>query len=147
MLYRAITVRQPWATLLACGVKGFETRSWPTRWRGPLAIHASARLDPNDRVWCLEDPGIGALIARCGYRDVTELPLGAVLSVGRLVDCLPTEDVLVLTWTERALGDWRRGRWAWRFAQVERLPAPVPTRGSLGLWPVELDFDPEPARR
>lgn len=37
---KAITVWQPWASLLACGAKNYETRGWATRYRGPIAIHA-----------------------------------------------------------------------------------------------------------
>lgn len=40
---KAITIWQPWASLLACGAKKFETRSWETHYRGPIAIHASAK--------------------------------------------------------------------------------------------------------
>lgn len=39
---KAITIWQPWASLLACGGKRFETRSWATSYRGPIAIHAAA---------------------------------------------------------------------------------------------------------
>ncbi len=38
---KAITIWQPWSSLLACGAKGFETRSWATSYRGPIAIHAA----------------------------------------------------------------------------------------------------------
>jgi activating signal cointegrator 1 len=38
---KAITLTQPWATLVAIGAKRIETRSWPTNYRGPLAIHAA----------------------------------------------------------------------------------------------------------
>ncbi|MFV0399180.1 MAG: ASCH domain-containing protein [Oscillospiraceae bacterium] len=40
---KAITIWQPWASLLACGAKKYETRSWVTSYRGPIAIHAAAR--------------------------------------------------------------------------------------------------------
>ncbi|TWH47470.1 ASCH domain-containing protein [Sporomusa sp. KB1] len=36
---KAITILQPWASLLACGAKQIETRSWPAKYRGPIAIH------------------------------------------------------------------------------------------------------------
>ena len=39
---KAITIRQPWASLITLGVKTIETRSSPTKYRGPLAIHAGA---------------------------------------------------------------------------------------------------------
>lgn len=38
---KTLTIRQPWASLIAAGVKTIETRSWSTRYRGPLAIHAA----------------------------------------------------------------------------------------------------------
>jgi hypothetical protein len=40
---KAITIIQPWATLIALGEKKFETRSWTTKYRGPLAIHAGMK--------------------------------------------------------------------------------------------------------
>ena len=38
---RILTLWEPWATLMAIGAKRIETRSWATRYRGPLAIHAA----------------------------------------------------------------------------------------------------------
>ena len=140
MQYRTITVRQPWATLLACGVKKYETRSWAYRWPGPLAIHAAARMAPGDRIRTLQDPEMCKLIARCGYTSIDDLPLGAVLAIGTMVHCCRTQEVDILSHTERALGDWSRGRWAWRFEDVVRLPEPVPAKGRQGLWWCELDL-------
>lgn len=42
---KALTIWQPWASLLACGAKQYETRSWATKYRGPIAIHAAIK-DP-----------------------------------------------------------------------------------------------------
>lgn len=42
---KAITVIQPWATLLATGKKHIETRSWKTNYRGEILIHAGKK-DP-----------------------------------------------------------------------------------------------------
>jgi len=39
-MLKAITILQPWASLIACGAKQIETRSWATKYRGQLAIHA-----------------------------------------------------------------------------------------------------------
>jgi len=134
----AITVRQPWATLLACGIKRYETRSWATRYRGPIAIHASARMQPEDRIWVQEDPDVLQLVGRhTGDWSDGQWPLGVVLAVGRLVDCEET-DGLFVRGLERRLGDFSPGRYAWRLEGVVRLPEPVPARGSLGLWMCEL---------
>ncbi len=45
MSVRAITLWQPWASLVALGLKRFETRSWPTNYRGKLLIHAATRIE------------------------------------------------------------------------------------------------------
>lgn len=45
-IMKALTIWQPWASLWACGAKGFETRSWATSYRGPIAIHAAALKIP-----------------------------------------------------------------------------------------------------
>jgi hypothetical protein len=42
---KALTLIQPWATLVALGEKQIETRSWDTKYRGPLAIHAGKKID------------------------------------------------------------------------------------------------------
>ncbi len=43
---KALSLHQPWASLIAEGVKTIETRSWATKYRGPLGIHASKRRPP-----------------------------------------------------------------------------------------------------
>lgn len=40
---KAISLWQPWASLIAAGVKSIETRGWPTNYRGQIAIHAAKR--------------------------------------------------------------------------------------------------------
>ena len=40
---KAITIWQPWAEFIAAGVKHNETRSWATKYRGPIAIHAAVK--------------------------------------------------------------------------------------------------------
>jgi hypothetical protein len=43
---KALSLHQPWASLIGLGVKTIETRSWSTKYRGPLAVHASLRRPP-----------------------------------------------------------------------------------------------------
>jgi hypothetical protein len=45
---KALTIRQPWASLVALGVKTIETRSWSTKYRGPLLIHAGMKMPGTD---------------------------------------------------------------------------------------------------
>ena len=48
---KALTIIQPWATLLAAGKKRIETRSWKTNYRGEILIHAALkRADKCNRI-------------------------------------------------------------------------------------------------
>lgn len=67
---RAISLLQPWATLVALGAKRRETRSWPTRYRGPIAIHASKGMPRASEEAC-SLPLIKEVLVKAGY--ATEL--------------------------------------------------------------------------
>lgn len=95
---KALTLRQPWASLIAIGAKTIETRSWSTNHRGPLAIHAG-RVPPlgSDMATLVgEQPGVFArwveagLVSHDGLED--RLPLGAVVAIATLADVLPMAD-------------------------------------------------------
>lgn len=47
---KAISIRQPWAWLIVNGYKDIENRSWNTKFRGPVLIHASSRRPTKDEV-------------------------------------------------------------------------------------------------
>lgn len=71
----AISVKQPWAALLVAGIKSVEVRTWTTRTRGPVLIHASKAPDPRPDGWALVDtPELRALAAlRGGVIGVADL--------------------------------------------------------------------------
>lgn len=54
---KAITITEPWATLVAIGAKQIETRSWPTSYRGPIAIHAAKGMTGDDQEMLAEWAG------------------------------------------------------------------------------------------
>jgi hypothetical protein len=47
----ALSIKQPWATLLVYGYKSIEVRSWPTARRGRILIHAARVPDPRPEAW------------------------------------------------------------------------------------------------
>jgi hypothetical protein len=129
---KALTLHQPWATLIAIGAKTMETRSWSTPYRGPLAIHAAKYLT-EDAGWLIKEPVSGKpyrdALSAAGFRIFGDLPRGAIVATCQLVDCLPTERV-----TPEDFGDYTPGRWAWVLRDVQPLAEPVVTRGYQGLW-------------
>ena len=75
---KALTITQPWATLIAIGAKRFETRGWSTPYRGPLAIHAGKNLAPVVvSAACASSAGRNRSrqkLTDAGYADPRDLP-------------------------------------------------------------------------
>ena len=129
---KALSLWQPWASLMAAGGKTPETRGWPTAYRGPLAIHAAKRpMDAETRQLYLEWIEDGVLTV-----DLGPLPYGAIVAVVDLVDCIHTEDVAVDVFKrEWDFGDFGPGRWAWVTRNPRRV-GPIPWRGAQGLFEI-----------
>lgn len=161
---KAITIWQPWASLLAIGAKQYETRSWETKYRGPIAIHA-AKKDPN-RI-----PLLGLEEFEAATKEELEkaglmwslLPTGKIIATAELVNCwrivyhpgtnidiakhIPVGaelDVprkhpdfgryIVPTEKEMLFGDWTPGRYAWEFTNIKILDKPIPAKGAQRIW-------------
>lgn len=131
---RALTLTQPWASLVAWGEKRIETRDWGTIYRGPLAIHAAKSFPRWAVEACFAEPFRSVLAAHVEY--LQDLPLGAIVAVAELVDCarIAPNYVAGLGDQERAFGDYTPGRIAWELSSVRPLSQPIRARGSLGLW-------------
>lgn len=124
-LIAAITLHQPFASLIAVGAKPYETRSWraPASLIGQrVAIHAGKnRTEGADLIEELfepwEDEPDPTFVALCvaGIGSPDDLPYGAVVCTAVLSRCVPTETVSLL---EQDFGDLTPGRWAWRLDGV-----------------------------
>jgi len=158
---KAITIWQPWASLLACGAKQYETRSWAASYRGPIAIHA-AKKDVLDALALIQVP-VALEMKRLIGVEWKDLPTGAVIATAELVnvwhivhhpglnvdaakhipvgaESMVTDkhapgfgDYFVPSKQEFAFGDWTPGRYAWEIADV-KIITPVPVSGHQGLW-------------
>jgi hypothetical protein len=144
--FPALTVWQPWATLIALGLKDIENRPWtPSRdvRGGPLYIHAGKRWD-SDGFRTAADLAGGAF-----PRDPDFYPLGAVIARVTLVDS---------HWSSACLrgkygdlhpdGPYQCSRWAmggngglahWRLSDPVVVPEPVPCRGFQKVWTLPPD--------
>ena len=136
---KALTLYQPWATLVAIGAKKIETRSWITNYRGKLAVHAGRErrfLIPDFHIY--EDPfyGITTLVPEEIRKHPENLVLGCIVAICDLVrvDFINEGYYKYIPWEERAFGDYTPGRYAWILENVEALENPVPVKGRQGLW-------------
>ena len=145
---KALTLTQPWATLVAIGAKKIETRSWDTTYRGPLAIHAAKGGYVDDYLLMRMEPFYTAL-RKAGIESRLQMPLGGIIAICELVS---THKVDEFDWIdgkrgwqkgnyfwegsqqEKAFGDYSIGRYMWFLANVKILPEPVAAKGALSLW-------------
>ena len=133
---RAITLTQPWASLVALGEKLIETRSWSHKFRGPIAIHAAKKFPRECRDLCLREPMLSALHGE----SPNHLPTGCVVAVAQLTDCFKFVAGVspfigrVCATNEEKFGSYTPGRFGFVLSNVVRLPNPVFTPGALGLW-------------
>lgn len=151
---KALSLTQPWATLIARGAKRIETRSWPTGFRGRIAIHAAKGLSAIGGKRglyeiCCEAPFRDAIAEAFkstreeAFDAAKELPLGAIIATANLVSVKHIDpklrgEVLAQTITpyEIEFGDYATGRYAWFLENVVALSEPIYCKGALGLWDV-----------
>jgi activating signal cointegrator 1 len=143
---KALSLTQPWATLVAIGAKRIETRSWSTPYRGPVAIHASKGFPRDCQQLCYEHPFVDVLLHR--FNGPCDLPVGSIVAISRLTGVFPTARLAAVEqWIggllphERAFGNYSRGRYGWLLSEVQALPEPICCKGALGLWTVPADIE------
>lgn len=116
---KALTIKQPWAGLIAHGDKGVENRTWAlpekhidTR----ILIHAGAAFDQTAR-------SLAAAL------DDWQLTPSAVVAVATITGCHFDDgnQVCCSYWAQPGL-------YHWTLADVVALPEPVPAKGALGFW-------------
>lgn len=138
---KTITLTQPWATLVAIGAKRIETRSWSTKYRGPLAIHAAKGWTPEVMRLAMTVQPFKGVLSAAGYTLFSQLPRGVIVATCTLSDVQEAGKVMTDEFFlehEYEFGDYTYGRFAWLLTDVQELPTPMPARGALGLWECAL---------
>jgi len=130
---KALTISQPYASLIADGEKFVENRKWEVVYRGPLAIHAGKGTQ---------------------YLDAEQLrdyPTGCIIAIARLVACPHLSRIQeygvdperrkrlialgsTKNWSELYRHEHTEGPFCWVLEDVKKLESPIPARGAQGLW-------------
>lgn len=163
---KAITVTEPFATLLATGAKHIETRSWTTMYRGPIAIHASKKFTSDDLAYAIECDALAPghahgpsaviwpdfAVRRAGLlKTAFGLTRGCVIATARLTHCAEFTPAALekiaekFGWQELELGNFELGRFGFLLEDVRLLSEPLPAVGALGLWDWPLPMNSEAA--
>jgi hypothetical protein len=140
---RAISLWQPWASAWVLGIKKIETRHWGTDHRGALAVHAAKRLQRDEAEWWER-------LAENDLRFPAQPPLGSIVGVVEIVDCVPTDrlmgraggDVGRISDQESRWGNYGRGRFGWVAGAFRALPEPIPWRGHQSFFSIPDEILP-----
>lgn len=115
---KALSLKQPWANMVAEGLKTIETRTWSVSYRGPLLIVSSKKPDLNMQT---------AL-------PISYHPLGHAIAIAELVECRP------MTREDEAAAKcaiyWHA--YSWLLKDIRRIEKPFPVKGKLHLYEVEI---------
>jgi hypothetical protein len=106
--YKAISLKQPWANLVAEGAKTIETRTWGTRYRGDIVI--------------------------CSSRKPPIRPAGCAIAVAELYDVRP----MAKKDEEKACCELYPKAHSWLLRNIRKIDPPIPVRGSLGVFSIRL---------
>jgi len=113
----ALAIRQPYAWLVANGIKDIENRSRRTHYRGQVLIHASLNED------LLFEDSLAELSTRAEIELPSSYKTGGIIGVAEIVGC------------ERRNGSqWKDpSSWGWILANARPLPF-KPCKGALGFF-------------
>jgi len=126
---KAISIRQPWAWLIVHAGKDIENRTWPTRYRGPVLIHAAkgmTREEWEDAWTFAQGTGASPKAVAAGITSDT-IERGGFVGIADLTDCVPSA---------RRVSRWHMPDcFGFKLENVRPIPF-VPYTGALGLFDV-----------
>lgn len=125
---KALTISEPWASLIASGEKWIENRTWETSYRGPLVIHSGKGIQYMTRKELDRDyPNSGCVLATCDLVTCVNLECPSVKSTAELQSVgLSVLDIRGHKHTE--------GPVAWVLSGIRKVAEPFPMKGRQGLW-------------
>lgn len=123
---KVLTLKQPWASLVANGYKKYEFRSWKTNYRGIIYIHAGSNID-KDYIEKYKDFNI-------------DYPSKKIIAKAELVDCIKIDDDFnnkIIKMNNIVYGNKKRDGYAWVLKNIEKIKTDKEVKGKLGLWNYE----------
>lgn len=127
---KVITIKQPFATLIAEGLKKYEFRTWKTKYRGDILIHAGKSIDKE-------------AMKRFSYLNL-DYPVGCIIAKAKITDCVYVDNELkdelrkiddrVYHGVVKEPNDW--DGYGFKLSDVQKIE-PIYINGKLSLW----DYD------
>ncbi len=127
---KCLTIQQPWAHAIFNQGKDMENRSWRTKYRGPLLIHAGVSRKnftaAGQLAWGVKYPG---------YETDHEknCKFGAIIGVCCVIGCEPSSFFNKNLWSTGS-------GFGWQLSDAFEFLTPVPLKGKQGLFNVPDDL-------
>ncbi len=124
---KILTLKQPWATLVAEGIKKYEFRSWKTNYRGKVLIHAGAGVDKKE-------------MEKFKFLNL-DYPSKRIIAEAEIEDCLEFNEKLnskIMNENNIAYGAKYRSGYAWKLKNVKKIDYDKEINGKLGLWNIDI---------
>lgn len=140
---KVLSLKQPWASLVAIGAKKWETRSWKPSTAMHYILQNDGMLIHSSAKFGKMEAGLMTFPPFAQYRDeIGAFPLGNIICWVRVGRIIPTSDWLeefkqhkhTYPWEEREFGNYESGRWAWELTELVKFDNPIPAKGALSLW-------------
>ena len=132
---KVLSIQEPYASLIANGYKYIETRSWKTKYRGEILIHASLGKKLMSKI---DDPDVIKII------NNINMNYGKIICKADLIDCIYMDenfiDKIKENVEEEKLGIYEIGRYAWILDNIEIIKNPIEAKGKLNLWEYENEY-------
>lgn len=140
-LNKAISIKQPWAYLICAGIKDVENRTWPTKYRGRVYIHASAKPVGqyfSEGVFTADQ--LNSLIQSKKINLIEKVQLSAIIGHVDIVDCVINHDSIWAEKSETGLLDeptneYGKPIYNWILANPVLFDKPIlNVKGKLSFW-------------
>lgn len=126
-ILKVLTIKEPWATLIIDGYKKYEFRSWKTKYRGKILIHAGMSIE--------KDMVVRFKSYNLNYSS------GEIIGEADLVDCILVDEKFnnELKKLNPIVYDKSNHieTYAWKLENINRYKEPIKIKGKLGLWNYE----------
>lgn len=126
---KVITLKQPWATLVAEGLKKYEFRSWKLNYRGEILIHAGKGIDKE---------------AMDNFKHLDlNFPHSRIVARVKILDCIELNQEInknIIQENELVYGHkYDRTGYAWKLEVVEKINDNRKVSGKQGIWSLEKE--------
>ena len=127
---KVLTIKQPFATLIAEGLKEYEFRTWKTKYRGEVLIHAGKGIDKK-------------AMEKYKHLNLT-YPTGCIIAKATITDCVKIDDNARKMLSSKnsiiyssIIEDSNWNGYGFRLEDIEKIN-PIPASGKLSFW--EFDY-------